>query len=163
MNIKSKYTVEEEIAKQDKLFHFTEFTVCRGIEKGPEFSNTYKIEPRWNSHYLYIIDGGGVEETTGTIFEKGSFYNVKSLFTTTRKFLIPSGVKWVAFSPVDVAREYRAEIIRESKLLSNCYVIPVDGTVVVNNTVHEFDEYISIDSNSNVELGTSTALMIVYK
>jgi hypothetical protein len=159
----SKYSPTETLLKMNEVQNFKPFSVCRGIVKGPEFTNAYRVESRYTSHYLFVIDGRGVEQTTGTIFEKGGFYNVKSLFTTTRKFLISTDeIKWVAFCPEDIARDYNAKMIfKDEQIQTNSYVIPIDGTILVDDVKKEIDELITANSKSLIKLGTASSCMVI--
>ena len=162
LSIGSKYDSLTTINKLNGLYNFEKFTICRGIENG-SFTREFNNKSRFNSHYVYITRGNVIAKDEGLSLSEGSMYHVKNTFNKCIAFEAHNSVQWISFNPVDVDREYKVEVFKESKELANCYIVPLDGTILVNRMLHEVDGVADITHASKVELGTSAGFMVIYK
>jgi hypothetical protein len=162
LSIGSKYDSLTTINKLNQVYNFEKFTICRGIEKG-SFTREFNIKSRFNSHYVYITQGNAIAKEVGLSLNEGTMYHVRNTFNKSIVFEVHNSVQWISFNPVDIDQEYRVEVFKESKELANCYIIPLDGTILVNRMLHEVDSVANITHASKVEPGTSAGFMVIYK
>lgn len=158
----SKYSSSETLLKMNEINNFKPYTICRGVEPMLNFKKEFSLEPRFHGFWIYLYKANTEVKECNLRLTTGNLVNVKECFVKPCNFIGEYESIWTCFNPVDTSRDYNAKIIFNDEVIqTNSYIIPIDGTVLVDGAKRELDELIAANSKSLIQLGTATSCMIV--
>jgi len=152
---------------------FKNFTLCRGSLLGDEIATYNKNDGFW-AQSLYIISGSGIynANSNNPIFvnERG-LYEVKNIAYQPLAISSSTGVAWMSFNPhVKLVNSSFNFYVFNSDIefhlsKETTYIIPVDNSILVNNTEVYLDGYLKVLPNEPVFIKkmNSTAFAIATK